>query len=110
LPPHRPETHPCSIRRAALAVAALEHLGVPDALELVAFALDEDPIAGAERVLLCVLRFADQTQAQHRAAIDDACALISAMSERIDLLTDALREVHREQERANVLPLRHVRV
>lgn len=89
--------------RARLLVAALCSLGVPenDAHRLLWVAVDEDPFAGVERALLCVLRRAPST-AEARA-IRDAAALIDELSVRIDVLEAYIRGLERDSRPA---PLR----
>lgn len=89
--------------RARLLVAALCSLGVPenDAHKLLWVAVDEDPLAGVERALLCVMRRAPST-AEARA-IRDAAALIDELSVRIDVLEAYIRGLERDSRPA---PLR----
>lgn len=89
--------------RARLLVAALCSLGVPenDAHRLLWMAVDEDPLAGVERALLCVLRRAPSPA--EAKAIADAAALIDALSVRIDVLEAYIRGLERDSRPA---PLR----
>ncbi len=89
--------------RAQLAVACLIHLGVPedDAHDLLAIALDEDPFAGVERVLLAIRQRCRQELDADARTLAEARELVGQLS----LLADELRRIHREQERGTVLPL-----
>lgn len=93
--------------RAALAVACLIHLGVTetDAHAALWSAVEDDPLAGVERVLMCIRHRCNAELDPHTRVIADARALIDALSDRCAALEAELRRIHREQERGTVAAL-----
>lgn len=89
-------------QRARLAVATLCAIGMPEAEanRLLWEAVDLDPFCGVERMLLCILQWLDKQLAEDpvTCALTEANVLIGRLIERLDLVTDALREAHRREE------------